>query len=105
MTIAEREAKLRREFPRMFDHPGALPGEVWLGDHEISVVDMTASQYRTVAGLKTARVGEEPAKVLLELKSGAIGVPKQEEFEGRSLFASLQEYLVGLERWERESPE
>jgi len=104
LKIMEREARMRQEFPAMFNHPQARSNEIWIGNQIFEVAYQNASIYRTEGGLKSLRVSNEP--VMVRIRVSSIGkIWEEKEVEGRSLFVDLQEYLAATESFERAHPE
>jgi hypothetical protein len=68
---AKREAELRKEYPKMFSHPGVKPGEVCLGEQLCDVVELNVDLYRK-AGMPSVRF-DETLSVLSPLRGQEVG--------------------------------
>lgn len=86
--IARRERELREKCPEMFDHPDAMPGEIWFGDYWIDVVPITVRVFREL-GIPSARAGSKPVMGKLEGYEGTL--------EFRPVFMKVEELIVAAE--------
>ncbi len=94
MDLLQLENELREGCPQMFTHPDLMQGEIWIGDYIIDVVGLQAGLYRS-HGIPSTRVGTKP--VMGKLKQFP-----NEEFEFRSVFMNLREFLIANEKYKQE---
>lgn len=89
--FARREREMREEFPWMFDHPGLLPGEVWVIDQLVEGACANAMVW-SAQGVP-ARVGKEPV-----LKPHKLGSGETRVLDYRPLFVNLRALIEAVEK-------